>query len=166
MATLSEAGSGLGALSVKVTRRWVLWHGVFPVWIGGIIYLIFRSKGLVMFRWLEWAGLDALLEPLRRGSAPIRPWVPDFVVFTMPHCLWSYALTVNVWGIWREVPRQALLFSVTVGLTSGPLVELGQGLGWVPGTFDWMDLAGYIVAVAAASMSAFALTRRVSLCGL
>jgi hypothetical protein len=84
----------------------------------------------------------------------------------MPHCLWSYALTVNVWWIWREAPRQALLFSVIVGLTSGPLVELGQGLGWVPGTFDWMDLAGYIVAVAAASMSAFALIRRVSLCGL
>jgi hypothetical protein len=73
--------------------------------------------------------------------------LPDWARYSLPDALWQYAFVVTMLAVWRGEPwsRTKVAF-VTAPVVFGMLVELGQGLGVVSGTFDLKDLLGSLAA--------------------
>lgn len=69
---------------------------------------------------------------------PLASWVR----FSLPDALWQYAFCATMAAVWRGEPwtRTKAAF-ILAPAALGLLVEMGQGVGLVAGTFDVADLA-------------------------
>ena len=113
---------------------------VLPLLVGGLLYIGLRSPQLVLFRWVELLGLVRVVAAWRSVLAPLAPVVPEWVVFSLPDALWTYALAWSLARVWRDSPRALLIGALTVPVLAGPGYELAQWVGWIPGTFDPVDV--------------------------
>lgn len=97
-----------------------------------------------MHGWSE--GLTSLFQPLGQMAS-----LPGWARYTLADGLWQYALSTIVLGIWHDRPWgwQKVGWAL-VPLLMGSLVELAQLAGLLAGTFDPWDVAGCVVASAAA----------------
>lgn len=124
-------------------------HVVAPLAAGIAVYLLFRSNALLVFRWIELAGLGGALAELRALAAPLRPLLPGWFLYSAPDGLWVYAVTSFMCLTWRdESAARAALW-----IAAGPVLaigwELAQLLRLVPGTFDPADLVSCAIATGA-----------------
>lgn len=73
--------------------------------------------------------------------------LPNWVRYSLPDALWQYAFGATMAAVWRGEPltKRKLAFLVAPAAL-GILVELGQGVGLVPGTFDLADVAASAAA--------------------
>lgn len=86
--------------------------------------------------------------------APFKHFVPSVLLFSLPDALWVYSFTALLGYIWSKQPtcwERKLWTLVPVSLGLGG--EFGQLLHLIPGTFDWGDVAAYLVAWFAAFIS-------------
>lgn len=111
--------------------------------------MLFRPRTLVMFDWFDGIGLGAYLDLCRDLVRGVEP--PDVVLFSLPNALWLYAFVYIVRNLW---PSGLGALWVVVPVLLGVGAELGQLVGWVPGTFDVLDFSTSVVAVALALVSA------------
>lgn len=123
-------------------------HCVIPLWIGGWIYLLWRSESLLMFQWAESIGIRWFVEMGRDWFGHIGPSLPDWFLFSVPDGAWVYVATAFFGRLWRTGPlwSHVCWTSIAPALAIGG--ELGQIPGFIPGTFDWMDLVAYLLAAA------------------
>jgi hypothetical protein len=131
---------------VKRTRLWI--HVALPLVIGGLVYVLFRKKELILFDWLSFLQLDALVRAARDAVAPIRSAVPSWILFNLPDALWGWALGGFMGCVWRDGNARARAAWVGAGAAMVAAFELLQAPGVVPGTFDWVDLLVSCVAYA------------------
>lgn len=104
--------------------------------IGGILYIAFRTKSLLMFKWAECLHLDSHVEIIRLYATKYNP--SYFIKYCLPNTLWaiSYMLMTdalvnkNKYKIWwiLSLPFIAMFF------------EILQIWHIIPGTFDIWDL--------------------------
>jgi hypothetical protein len=111
---------------------------VLPLALGAGIYVGWRSTDLMVFRWVEVAGASGLVV---RSAVPL----PSWVLYCLPDGCWVYAYTSWMLAIWgRSGPW------VYSGVVLAVGAEFGQLVGFVPGTYDTLDvvfyLAGFILA--------------------
>ncbi len=111
----------------------------FILTCGGLIYLCWRPQSIVMFHWIAAIGLTDALQALRGAAIAGRLMVPDIVIYSVPGGLWLFSLLWLNNCVLASTPRLALFVGTLVSGTALAM-ELGQGLGVVPGTFDWSDL--------------------------
>lgn len=136
----------------RETRRPALFalHVLLPILGGASVYLLFRSRHLVVFEWAGAWGLDPFLAPARAFALPLRPGLPDWFLFSVPDGLWVYSLSACMSLIWQRrgpASRDAWLAS---GLALAVFFEFAQLGGRLPGTFDPLDLALCVAAFALA----------------
>ncbi|MDG1478955.1 MAG: hypothetical protein P8R54_05155 [Myxococcota bacterium] len=128
---------------------------VLPLVVGGLIYILLRADTLLMFQWAENLSLTALITHGRAAAAPLLPWVPGFVLFSIPDGIWVFSATAFFARLWHDGP----LWARALWIGAAPIMaiggELGQIVGLVPGTFDVLDLLAY----AAATLGALAIAR-------
>jgi hypothetical protein len=125
----------------------------FPIILGAGIYSLLRSKRLLVFTWYGWLGLQAPLLALRANLAGVRHFLPAFVLYSLPDALWVYSFTFLMQSVWfRHSRSYGRTFWILLPVSLAVVAEVGQLLKVVPGTFDFMDIAGYIAAWAAATM--------------
>ena len=137
-------------------------HVVLPLLIGGTIYLFLRADHLFMFLWAEWLGLMPALESARTVTLPLRPMVPDWLLFSVPDGAWVYSFVAFFGRLWREGPVWAKVVWIGLGPAMAIGGELGQLIpGFVPGTYDWMDMFWYVVATVVSFAYAWNLWRRI-----
>jgi hypothetical protein len=128
-------------------------HVCLPIMLGAGIYSLWRSKRLLVFTWYGWLGLQAPLLALRANLAGVRHFLPDFVLYSLPDALWVYSFTFLMQSVWfRHSRSYGRTFWILLPVSLAVGAEIGQYLKVVPGTFDLMDIAGYVAAWAAASM--------------
>jgi len=131
----------------------LIWHVCFPIMLGAGIYSLWRSKRLLVFTWYGWLGLYAPLLALRAKLAGVRHFLPDFVLYSLPDALWVYSFTFLMQSVWFLHPKSyGRTFWILLPVSLAVGAEVGQLLKIVPGTFDLMDIAGYVAAWAAATM--------------
>ena len=113
--------------------------------LGGLIYVIFRDKSLLMFDWFNTIGISNEVNGLRRlfQGEGIYGWVK----YSLPDGLWIFSYMFIVDAIWdREKNAVSMIF-----LWGLPIVavfsEYFQYFGMLPGVFDWMDIASYMLAI-------------------
>ena len=119
---------------------------------GGGIYVLARSKRLLVFRWIESAGAEDLVDGLRRTVAPVLSVVPDWFLFCVPDGLFALSVALAFSAVWRGLWPRAVVWipALTGGL--GVLSELLQWTGQVPGTPDIADAAAYSLGALAAGL--------------
>ncbi len=116
---------------------------------------------MLVFTWYGWLGLQAPLLALRAELSDVKHFLPNFVLYSLPDALWVYSFTFLMQSVWSRHPRS---YGRTVWILLPVLLavggEIGQLLKVVPGTFDLMDILGYIVAWATATMFIRTFSRR------
>lgn len=126
----------------------LLLHCGLPLWIGGWIYLLFRSETLLMFDWAESIGILEWIYALRQDWGHWRQALPQWVLFSLPDGAWVYCATAFFGRLWRSGPLVPHVFWSSMAFVLAAGGELAQWPGWIPGTFDAMDLVLYGIAAA------------------
>lgn len=112
---------------------------IILVSIGGCIYLMQRTTGLLMFRIIDFLGLTDVVATLR---AYAMQW-PEFVVFSLPGGLWSASYVLLADAVFAGQSNLIRLSWGSLIPMIGVVSELLQALGFCPGTADWQDAVCY-----------------------
>ena len=113
--------------------------------IGGLIYVGFRDKSLLMFSWFEQLGVSGEVDAFRGlvNSEGVYGWVKN----SLPDGLWLFAYMFLVDAIWngsKSISSYIYIFSLPFFAL---LSEFLQYFGMLPGVFDWIDVASYLFAI-------------------
>lgn len=116
---------------------------LFLLGVGGSIYLLFRPKTLLMFKWVESLGLNEYIDRLRDMVSGIT--LNHITLYSLPDGLWlaSYIIVVNT--IVSKDNKVNLLFWSFLLPAIAVTFEILQIPGVIPGVFDVFDLICYIV---------------------
>lgn len=124
----------------EVTKRLVpAIVGLVSLLAGGIIYLLLRSQNILMFSWLDTIGFMPHLASVRGATAHYADEIPAWFRFSLPNALWLFGGIMVFRSIWEGYQKERLLW-VGSFLTIAIGSELGQGLGFIPGTYDSNDI--------------------------
>ena len=111
--------------------------------IGGVIYLLFRPKCLLMFSIIEEMGGMPYLDGIREKAQLYT--LPSFVINSLPAGLWTASYLLGMYITTKYQSRKIRLMLALPLPLSAIALELMQLIGWCPGTFDVYDLICYIV---------------------
>lgn len=115
------------------------------VTLGGIIYLTYRTKSLLMFKWGDAIKLSDTIEQMRLLGQDIH--IPQWIKFCLPDGMWllSYLLIIDV--VWKNSSDNKKTFWLSIL----PFIAIGSELMqiFIPqiGTFDFIDFLCYIGAI-------------------
>jgi hypothetical protein len=130
--------------------RTIIINVIFPLFIGGLIYIFFRSTSLRMFGWFETLGLNNLINEARIALSVTKNQLPKWVYFSLPDGLWVYSFTSALVLIW-EGEFSYLKYWLVIPFFLGVVVEILQGINIFIGTFDVLDLSfsliGFILSI-------------------
>tara|TARA_B100001109_G_scaffold226315_1_gene200336 strand:- start:503 stop:895 length:393 start_codon:yes stop_codon:yes gene_type:complete len=120
-----------------------------PIFLGGVIYLGYRSLSLRMFDWFEFLGFSELIYDVRYLFQEFL-LLPNWFYYSLPDGLWTYAFTssfIIIWGIKNPI----LKYWLAIPLILSVVPEILQFYNLFPGTFDWVDLIfmsnGFILSI-------------------
>ena len=117
--------------------------GLLLVASGGMIYVLFRSRQLLLLKIADITPLSHFITDLREKAHVLHP--AEWVVYNLPGALWSGAYILIIHSLMHELPMRSRWRWCSVIPFIGAFSELGQAIGLVPGTFDLMDLACYVL---------------------
>lgn len=126
--------------------RWLL-HSIFPLFIGGSIYLLFRPDVLLMFRWVETLHFAGPIGALRENTISYVDQIPAWCLFSLPAACWTYSLMASFRLLWQDGPSPQRRYWLCVAVTFAISSEIGQLTGYIPGHFEALDIASTIVAI-------------------
>ena len=109
--------------------------------VGGMTYLLFRPRTLLLFMVLDAVGLGDVVDGWRAAVPAVTE--PELLIYSLPDGLWvaSYVLIID--ALFLSLPAVTRLRWAAVIPVLGIVSELLQLVGIVPGTFDWADLFCY-----------------------
>lgn len=139
----------------------IIYSAVFillPLIFGGLIYVIFRSKRLLMFKWFASMKLMPLILALR---ILIKHHItfPNWFIFSLPDALWVYSLSLFIGIIWYNGQIVRSLLILIFSLACGVGFEISQFFHLIPGAFDITDLSLDLFATFSAILSTHFLRR-------
>lgn len=122
--------------------------------IGGFIYIFLRPAPPIFFHWIQRIGvITEWLEAVRLNTLTITPYLPMWVVYSLPQGLWAFSYTLIMVGIWGRKRNLLAIF----WLGTIPLLVFGfevlQLAGEIRGTYCPEDMlfsaAGILLGVLA-----------------
>lgn len=129
--------------AIRIKRINFLIAGM-AVLIGGLIYILCRPAEYSFFHWIRSLGFGGELSFLRAHSLPLGRRLPEWIIFSLPDGLWSFAYTLIILTIWtgsKSAIRYAWYASV-------PLLVIGSELLQVIGIGGTFCLTDFILATA------------------
>lgn len=133
-------------MSRIVSLKFLLIFIAIPMFIGGMIYILFRPESLLMFKWFNYLDLTSLITKLRGNFSFLGSYLPGWVVYSLPDGIWVFSLTAVMFKIWQNGALLSRLFWCSIGPILGVGGEIGQYFSVVPGTFDIADLVINVVS--------------------
>ncbi len=115
-------------------------HVIIPIAFGGIIYLLFRDKSLMMFRWANAIGASGFIDYVRICFASVPTNYCKWLFLSLPDGLWVYSFTSFMLIVWGLKFSRHSMFWISIGPLLALCGEIGQAFGVVRGTFDPTDL--------------------------
>ncbi|NBB81557.1 MAG: hypothetical protein GVY36_19310, partial [Verrucomicrobia bacterium] len=112
--------------------------GIVSIAVGGIIYIMWREQTLLMFDWFDLIGLSSVIGFIRNYGVMIG-YPPEWVIFSLPNALWVFGGFLLFFSIWEKESLERKIWLVlfsTIALGS----ELAQLIGFIPGTYDSVDM--------------------------
>ena len=118
--------------------------------LGGLIYVSYGSKSLLVFRWVSFLGCRSDCMALRQFARTRLGVHHDWILYNLPDGLWVFAGVLSLGLLWAgRTGVESWLWRLSP-LVIAATAEFGQGLHIVPGTFDWLDMTAYVVGAASA----------------
>lgn len=77
-------------------RLVTIWLGLTSLFMGGCLYLLYRSDSLVMFRWCQSLGVYDFIVSLRPQAH-----YDNWLVYSLPDGLWMLAYVLLMGAIWN-----------------------------------------------------------------
>ncbi len=118
-------------------------EAVFSVFLGGMIYIIFRTDSLVMFGWFEQLRISDYVYSVRNSVHYSFLETLRTFINTAPGGLWTFSYTAFLLWIWKfEVNFRNIFYFVfipAIAIAS----EFLQLTGIINGTFDYLDIISY-----------------------
>jgi hypothetical protein len=146
-------------LSAKYINRCYIYLSVLALFLGGVIYILFRASEPVFFNWIRAIGLDSWLHLARGKSLSSSLHLPAWIVFSLPNGLWAFAYAFLISGTWWGIRSWLKYF----WMASIPLLVLGyeifQYAGIIPGTFCMQDIALGILGMTAGIIAGIKTTK-------
>ena len=116
---------------------------IIPLIIGGIIYVLFRNKNLIIFDWLNYLGLQEYVNYLRNYFIFPKK-IPIWFKYSLPDFLWVYSLTSSMLLIWGKEIGKNKYFWFFLPLIIALISEFLQYFNLINGTFDFTDILFYL----------------------
>lgn len=123
----------------KMTRQQRI-HILLPLTVGGLLYILFRDNGLLMFQWFDTLGIADTIDQTRTLTLQYKQAVPAWTIYSLPDALWSYSLTTALIFNWKRIFNKSSALWILIGATIAPFSEIAQHFGLLQGTFDPIDL--------------------------
>lgn len=110
--------------------------------IGGFIYMIYRTEKLLMFRVAESMGLG---ERIRAWRDAVTLSLPEWIIYNLPNALWASSFILIVDALLKTGSSRQKLLIASIIPAIGVISELMQFFGFLPGTFDILDVLAYAI---------------------
>jgi hypothetical protein len=107
--------------------------------VGSLIYALWRSHSLLMFRWFDAVGIGPLIDRSRGYVHFIH--VADWIRYSLPDALWASSGVFLFSAIWTGSRSPVRHFWICIAPCLAIGGELAQAVHLIPGTFDLVDLA-------------------------
>jgi hypothetical protein len=118
------------------TRDWLI---IFvSLLLGLIIYVGTRTDRLFLNQFLDLFGVHSIKIFLANFLPYSR--IPLWIIYSLPDALWMLALTMSVMLIWNFQLNRRSIPWIMGAIAVGFMLEMGQGLHMITGTFDVIDL--------------------------
>lgn len=114
------------------------------MFFGGLIYIIFRSSDLLMFKWISFFHLNQIVF-FFRSFIFWKNIFPKWVIYSLPDGLWMFSgtsLILNVWG--NSINKQSIFWILMIPFIA-ILFEFLQLIHLMRGTFDIIDIVIYLI---------------------
>ena len=122
---------------------YLILEAVIPVFIGGLIYILFRTDSLLMYRWFEQVNLSGYVYALRESINLVNAGHFKTLINTLPGGLWAFSYTAFMLFIWSyEINSRNIFYFIFIPAVA-ILSEYLQFIGTVSGTFDILDVFSY-----------------------
>lgn len=125
-------------------KKQIIFGHIGTLFLGGVIYILFRTSSLKMFDWYYKIGLSNSINNLRDYSNPIVKDIPNWVLYSLPDGLWLFSYLSLMLFIWQNSVSFKNIFWILIIPILAIGSELGQLFGIIIGTFDFSDLLFYI----------------------
>lgn len=119
---------------------------ISALFMGSMIYLLWRTDSLAMFTWFDCLGLGGTIAWLRIGLGPFSIYLPDWFIFSIPNALWFFSGLIVFNSIWGMKPSWDKRFWLSSFCVIALGSEVAQAFQLIPGTFDYQDLIFMIIA--------------------
>jgi hypothetical protein len=119
--------------------------GLVALVIGGLIYIRYRNESLLMFDWFQELRISNIIGEYRVDVD--KSSVYEWVKYNMPAGLWlfSYMFIIDsLWGNDNNAVYRCFLYVLPIMALVSELMQLFKIL---PGTYDFMDLFSYVLAI-------------------
>ncbi|MBD3245268.1 MAG: hypothetical protein GF335_04740 [Candidatus Moranbacteria bacterium] len=123
------------------TKKFLL-HVVLPLYLGGMLYIVYRTESLLMFSWFDFLGLKEPIAQLRNFK---NEQLPHWLLFSLADAIWVYSFTLMMLIIWDFEINKKNFYWILLGAILGIGGEIAQLFG-LTGTFDLWDLILSLVA--------------------
>ena len=125
---------------MKVKIKYLLIHVLSPLFLGVLIYVLFRSENIRFTKWVFHN--SEIISELQAFTVPYKVLIPEWSIYSLPDGLWAYAFSALI----LKYQKFSMGFRILL-LLMIPFYELAQLFGFAPGTFDILDLLIMAIAV-------------------
>lgn len=108
---------------------------IFPIFLGGFIYIIYRPKSLLLFDWFDNLNIILQVDFLRANLGFVR--FPEWFIYSLPNGLWSFSAISFV--LIFSLKNKFRICWIIIFLCIIFLPEILQ-LSILEGTFDLIDI--------------------------
>lgn len=134
---------------ITIKRKTYLLFSVLLIFIGELIYILYRPLTLYMFKPFEQMGMLNCIRSIRASHLfpPIEA-VPQWIVYNLPDGMWLLSYMFAMEFIWDNEGKYIKLLCIWIMPTAIIIHEFCQLMRLVNGTWDINDLTIYIIAIA------------------
>lgn len=123
--------------------EWVI--ALIPVLFGGLIYLLYRPKNIILFEVLDKLSDSTAVDIVRSQVEHVH--LPDFMVYSLPAGLWTASYLMAMYLCTKQLNKKMRLSLALPLPISAVVLEFMQQFGLCPGIFDICDLLCYIIPI-------------------
>jgi len=133
------------SIQMRFTSQPFLYGVLTPLFLGGLIYILFRTENLVYNNWIQ---VDFsyfyVLNNIKYGGQ-LYDFLPVWFVYSLPDGLWIFSLNSFIILLWnREVTLSLFVWLLAIILLA-MCHELLQKFNIIRGTFDIYDMIFYLI---------------------
>lgn len=127
----------------KKYKTYILFNIVISLLSGLTIYLLFRSNTYIHRVLFEFFNIkrETALIPFQTNNV-----IVNFLSYYFVDGLWCYAFVFSLVAFSCRLSEIKIVLIGLFVFLSGVVLEVLQNRGFINGTFDWIDIAMYLIA--------------------